>query len=116
MLALADYYRTVEPGWAPATGTAPRNHWRRNRKEQATGERIGLSCFGSAQRLVGQFNDVVADYSVRTLAGGMERANRNIDELLTKLHGTFHRLLQSRIDEEMFDVISGFEALAGPSS
>jgi F-type H+-transporting ATPase subunit gamma len=44
----------------------------------------------------------------------MERADRNIDELLEDLNGTFHRLRQSGIDEELFDVISGFEALAGP--
>jgi F-type H+-transporting ATPase subunit gamma len=44
----------------------------------------------------------------------MERADRNIDELLEYLHGTFHRLRQSGIDEELFDVISGFEALVGP--
>jgi F-type H+-transporting ATPase subunit gamma len=44
----------------------------------------------------------------------MERADRNIDELLENLHGTFHRLRQSGIDEELFDVISGFEALVGP--
>ena len=44
----------------------------------------------------------------------MERADKNIDELLEVLHGTFHRLRQSGIDEELFDVISGFEALAGP--
>ena len=44
----------------------------------------------------------------------MERADRNIDELLETLRGTFHRLRQSRIDEELFDVISGFEALVGP--
>jgi len=42
----------------------------------------------------------------------MERAERNIDELLENLHGTFHRLRQSGIDEELFDVISGFEALS----
>jgi F-type H+-transporting ATPase subunit gamma len=41
----------------------------------------------------------------------MERADKNIDELLEHLHGTFHRLRQSGIDEELFDVISGFEAL-----
>src|SRR5580658_30672 len=41
----------------------------------------------------------------------MERANKNIDELLETLHGTFHRLRQSGIDEELFDVTSGFEAL-----
>lgn len=41
----------------------------------------------------------------------MERADRNIDELLEDLNGTFHRLRQGGIDEELFDVISGFEAL-----
>jgi F-type H+-transporting ATPase subunit gamma len=42
----------------------------------------------------------------------MQRADKNIDELLETLHGTFHRLRQSGIDEELFDVISGYEALA----
>ena len=41
----------------------------------------------------------------------MQRADKNIDELLENLNGTFHRLRQSGIDEELFDVISGFEAL-----
>ena len=41
----------------------------------------------------------------------MQRAEKNIDELLEDLNGTFHRLRQSGIDEELFDVISGFEAL-----
>jgi F-type H+-transporting ATPase subunit gamma len=44
----------------------------------------------------------------------MERADRNIEELLENLHGTFHRLRQSGIDEELFDVVSGFEALVRP--
>ena len=43
----------------------------------------------------------------------MERADRNIDELREDLQRTFHRLRQSGIDEELFDVVSGFEALAG---
>jgi F-type H+-transporting ATPase subunit gamma len=43
----------------------------------------------------------------------MERASKNIDELLEQLHGTFHRLRQSGIDEELFDVVAGFEALVG---
>ncbi len=42
----------------------------------------------------------------------MERADKNIDDLLENLHGTFHRLRQTGIDEELFDVISGFEALS----
>ena len=44
----------------------------------------------------------------------MERADRNIDELLKDLNASFHRLRQSGMDAELFDVISGFEALAGP--
>jgi len=43
----------------------------------------------------------------------MERADKNIDELLENLTRSFHRLRQTSIDEELFDVISGFEALTG---
>ena len=42
----------------------------------------------------------------------MQRAEKNIDELLESLNRTFHRLRQSGIDEELFDVVSGFEALS----
>jgi F-type H+-transporting ATPase subunit gamma len=41
----------------------------------------------------------------------MQRAEKNIDELLEDLNQTYHRQRQSGIDEELFDVISGFEAL-----
>ncbi|HNY10343.1 MAG TPA: F0F1 ATP synthase subunit gamma [Candidatus Wallbacteria bacterium] len=43
----------------------------------------------------------------------MQRAEKNIDEMLEDLNRSFHRLRQSSIDEELFDVTSGFEALAG---
>jgi F-type H+-transporting ATPase subunit gamma len=43
----------------------------------------------------------------------MERAEKNINELLEQLHRNFHQLRQSGIDEELFDVVSGFEALGG---
>lgn len=42
----------------------------------------------------------------------MQRAEKNIDELLEDLNSKFHRLRQSSIDEELFDVVSGFEALS----
>ncbi|MCC6543586.1 MAG: F0F1 ATP synthase subunit gamma [Nitrospirae bacterium] len=42
----------------------------------------------------------------------MQRADKNIGELLENLGGVFHRLRQSGIDEELFEVISGFEALS----
>jgi len=41
----------------------------------------------------------------------MQRADKNIDELLADLNSKYHRLRQSNIDEELFDVVSGFEAL-----
>jgi F-type H+-transporting ATPase subunit gamma len=43
----------------------------------------------------------------------MQRADNNIDELLEDFRGSFYRLRQSGIDEELFEVISGFEALSG---
>jgi F-type H+-transporting ATPase subunit gamma len=41
----------------------------------------------------------------------MQRADKNIDDLLEDLNGSYHRQRQSGIDEELFDVIAGFEAL-----
>ena len=56
--------------------------------------------------------------SAESLAGenasrlaAMQRADKNIGELLDNLKHKFHRLRQSAIDEELFDVVSGFEAL-----
>jgi F-type H+-transporting ATPase subunit gamma len=46
----------------------------------------------------------------------MQRAERNIGELLEDLSRTFHRLRQNSIDEELFDVVSGFEALSTEKS
>ena len=43
----------------------------------------------------------------------MERADKNITDLLAELQATSHRLRQSGIDEELFDVVAGFEALGG---
>ena len=41
----------------------------------------------------------------------MQRADRNIGELLQALQASFHQLRQASIDEELFDVIAGFDAL-----
>jgi len=41
----------------------------------------------------------------------MQRAEKNIEEMLDDLNHKFHSLRQSTIDEELFDVVSGFEAL-----
>jgi F-type H+-transporting ATPase subunit gamma len=42
----------------------------------------------------------------------MQRADKNIEDVLEALNGKFHQLRQSSIDEELFDVVSGFEALS----
>lgn len=44
----------------------------------------------------------------------MERADRNILDLLEQMNSRFHRLRQSSIDEELSDVTAGYEALARP--
>ncbi len=41
----------------------------------------------------------------------MQRAEKNIGDLQDDLNKKYHRLRQSSIDEELFDVVSGFEAL-----
>ena len=45
----------------------------------------------------------------------MQRAEKNIDELLEELTRTYHRVRQGNIDEELFDVISGYEVAAEPA-
>jgi len=42
----------------------------------------------------------------------MQRAEKNIDELVETLNQTFRRLRQTTIDEELFDVLSGYESLS----
>jgi len=41
----------------------------------------------------------------------MQKADKNIGDLLDGLNHRFHYLRQSSIDEELFDVVSGFEAM-----
>jgi F-type H+-transporting ATPase subunit gamma len=42
----------------------------------------------------------------------MQRAEKNIDDLMGNLNQTFRRLRQTSIDEELFDVLSGYESLS----
>ena len=43
----------------------------------------------------------------------MQRAEKSIKDLLEDLNRKFNSVRQASIDEELFDVVSGFEALAG---
>jgi F-type H+-transporting ATPase subunit gamma len=42
----------------------------------------------------------------------MQRADKNIEDLLEELNRGFHRLRQSSIDEELLDLVSSFEVLS----
>src|ERR1700683_118562 len=66
--ALADYYRTVELGLGACFRESKPAASRVERKAQSKAGGIGAVVFGSDQGLVGQFNDVVADYAIKTLA------------------------------------------------
>jgi F-type H+-transporting ATPase subunit gamma len=46
----------------------------------------------------------------------MQRAEKSIDDMLIDLNRKFHRMRQESIDEELFDVISGYEALLAKES
>jgi F0F1-type ATP synthase gamma subunit len=66
--ALADYYRTVELGLGVCfRGTGSEALMTGETRQTDVGA-IGAVVFGSDQGLVGQFNDVVADHAVKTLA------------------------------------------------
>ena len=93
--------------WASSdAGSEPdaRGHGQRHRDSPRTHPRISFYIAFSGERRVPRERK-------REPPGAMERAEKNIDELLETLHGTFHRIRQAGIDEELFDVISGFEAL-----
>ncbi|MEO6983472.1 MAG: F0F1 ATP synthase subunit gamma [Edaphobacter sp.] len=47
----------------------------------------------------------------RSRLAAMQRAEKNIEGMLDDLTRTLHRVRQESIDEELFDVIAGFEAL-----
>ena len=115
-------YEPVEPALLPldATGGAssPRGRWptepardpgrHRPRTLRALiREYLFISLFRACA-------ESLASENASRLAA-MQRADKNIDELLEQLHGTFHRLRQSSIDEELFDVVAGFEALSHES-
>ena len=51
----------------------------------------------------------LASENISRLAA-MERAEKNIDEIVDSLTQEYHQLRQSSIDEEMFDVIAGAQS------
>ena len=66
--ALADYYRTVELGLSICFRKSAPAALRTEAEGRTDEACVGAVVFGSDQGLVGQFNDVVADFAVKTLA------------------------------------------------
>lgn len=117
------------PASAPSYGTVSQNvlpldeDWRRtcveipwptkNLPEVIGGAAATLASLVGEYLFVSLFRACAASLASENASrlAAMERADKNIDELLGNLRGSFHRLRQDGIDEELFDVISGFEAL-----
>lgn len=88
--------------------------WNTKQIPQIIGEsKITLQTFISEYLFVTLFRASVESLASENASRltAMQRAENNIEELLDKLGHQFHRLRQSSIDEELFDVVSGFEAL-----
>src|SRR5471032_512155 len=68
VLALADYNRTVELGLGACAREIGRAAPMGGGKARSDAGPISAIVFGSDQGLVGQFNDVVADHAITTLA------------------------------------------------
>ena len=90
-------------------------HWpRRDLPELFGHEETTLRAFIREYLFISLFKacaESLASENASRLAA-IQRAEKNIDSLLTDLNRTFYRMRQSSIDEELFDVISGFNALA----
>jgi F-type H+-transporting ATPase subunit gamma len=91
-------------------------HWPTPNLPEVTGDGLGtLRALIHEYLFISLFracSESLAGENASRLAA-MERADKNISELSEQLHGGYHQLRQRGIDEELFDVISGFEALRG---
>jgi len=98
--------------------------WRRDIVDQAWPTKTLPEILGSSTTLRALIREYLFESLFRACAeslasenasrlAAMQRADQNIDEILETLKSSFQRIRQSSIDAELFDVISGFEALGG---
>lgn len=96
-----------------------RQHWPGSRLPEVLGAtRSTLLDFIHEYLFVALFRacaESLASENASRLAA-MHRAEKNIGELLDTMHQQYHQLRQSGIDEELFDQVSGAEALTGDRS
>lgn len=87
----------------------------KNLPEVIQGEGAALEAFIQGYFFVVLFQacaESLASENASCLAS-MQRAEKNIEDMLEELGRAFHRIRQESIDEELFDVVSGYEALLG---
>ena len=101
----------LDDAWAARLAQAP---WPTNMVPEALGDpEATLEALIREHLFVSLFKacaeSLAAENASRLLA--MQRAERNIDELMATLQQTFRRLRQTAIDEELFDVVAGYEMI-----
>ena len=102
----------LDEGWRQEISSRP---WPSNNLPEVIAGGATLRAFVREYLFVSLFRacaESLASENASRLAA-MQRAEKNIGELLEDLDNDFHRLRQSAIDEELFDVISGYEAHEG---
>ena len=95
--------------------SSPGNPGRRTRCRRFCSDTITLRALIREYLFISLFRacaESLASENTSRLAS-MERADRNIEELLDGFKHSFHQLRQSDIDEELFDLVSGVELLRG---
>jgi F-type H+-transporting ATPase subunit gamma len=74
---------------------------------------LALKAFISGYLFVSLFQSCAESLNSENVSrlAAMQRAEKNIKNIVEDLNQKFHRVRQASIDEELFDVVSGFEAL-----
>lgn len=101
----------LEENWGQ---TLRETHWPTNKPPQIVGgKKLTLSALIREYLFVSLFKVCAESLACENASRlqAMQRAEKNIEELLDNIKRKFHSLRQSSIDEELFDIVSGFEAL-----
>jgi F-type H+-transporting ATPase subunit gamma len=82
--------------------------------EILSGQEQTLAAFVRAYLFVSLFKACAESLNSENASrlAAMQRAEKNIEEMVDDLHHTFRRLRQTSIDEELFEVLAGYESLS----
>ncbi len=90
--------------------------WPSTKKPEIMGDQNGtLSALIREYLFVSLFKTCAESLAAENASrlAAMQRAEKNIKEKLEELQMTYHQVRQNTIDEELFDIVSGFEAIKG---